>query len=114
MLLRAFERYGDDSQGKPLFILSTEGLEPEPLIRLLGPERISRIGVRCCERVRVALLQAAARSGGTKQSITLVVELGSWLEGEGTVTAWPSSLAPMLRAARELHEVISSRYASST
>ena len=37
-------------------------------------------GVRCCERVRVALLQAAARSGGTKQSVTLVVELGSWLE----------------------------------
>ena len=31
-------------------------------------------------QVRVALLQAAARSGGTKQSVTLVVELGSWLE----------------------------------
>ena len=77
---------------------------------MLGPERISRIGVRCCEVVRVALLQAAARSGGTKQSITLVVDLGSWLEGEGSVIAWPSSLAPMLRVARELHDVISCRY----
>ena len=112
MLLGAFERHGDDAQGKPLFILSTEGLEPEPLMWLLGPERISRIGVRCCEVVRVALLQAAARSGGTKQSITLVVDLGSWLEGEGSVIAWPSSLAPMLRVARELHDVISCRYMS--
>ena len=81
-------------------------------MRLLGPERISRIGVRCCEVVRVALLQAAARSGGTKQSIALVVDLGSWLEGEGSVITWPSSLAPMLRVARELHDVISCRYMS--
>ena len=34
MLLGAFERHGDDAHGKPLFILSTEGLEPEPLMRL--------------------------------------------------------------------------------
>ena len=66
--------------------------------------------MRCCEQVRVALLQAAARTGGTKQGVTLVVELGSWLEGEGAVSTWP--LALMLRVARELHEVCTHRYMS--
>ena len=66
--------------------------------------------MRCCEQVRVALLQAAARTGGTKQGVTLVVELGSWLEGEGAVSTWP--LALMLRVARELHEVCNHRYMS--
>ena len=45
LLLGAFERHGDDRAGQPLFILSTEGLEPEPIMRLLGPERVSRIGM---------------------------------------------------------------------
>ena len=52
-LLGAFGRHGDDRTAQPCFILSTEGLDPEPLMRLLGPDRISRFGVRCCELVRV-------------------------------------------------------------